>query len=143
MTVDDVLERLQHNESVQADVQNDSLIGKYAQQAKTYKEETGNIRSEARYAEIKGRLVGRGKEIPKKEETGRWLAEVISLESHVMKSESKSRSVRVSDFIAEGLESAANSLPPSEKGKAQHLRECASIIRELENSRIITISEQG
>ena len=80
---------------------------------------------------------------PRKEEETEGLAEIISLESRVMTNEPKSRSIPVSDFIAEGLEDAAKSLPPSEEGKAQHLLECASIIREIGDSRIIEISEQG
>ena len=92
---------------------------------------------------IKGKWQGRSKEVSSEEETAAGLAEIISLESCVMTNEPKSRSMPVSDFIAEGLEDAAKSLPPSEKGQAQHLLECASIIRKIGDSRVIKITEQG
>ena len=93
--------------------------------------------------ELARRLARCGKEIAEKEEVWERLAKVVSLESCVMTNEPKSRSMPVSEFIAEGLESAADSLPPSEKDKAQDLRECARIIRQIGDSRVIKISEQG
>ena len=58
-----------------------------------------------------------------------------------MTEESKLRSMRVSDLIADGIEEEANRLPPSEKNNAEYLRKTAKIIREREDSRIIRIVE--
>ena len=58
-----------------------------------------------------------------------------------MTKETKSRSVRVKDYIAEVLEKEASHLPPSEAAKAEFLKNSANIMRDLGSPKVITILE--
>jgi len=57
-------------------------------------------------------------------------------------SELKPRFVRVDDFVAESLEAEANRLPPSERTRADILREQARIFRTSGNPRMVRVWEE-
>jgi hypothetical protein len=49
------------------------------------------------------------------------------------------RTVRLDDFMAEGLEATAAALPPSDKVKADNYRQLAKSYRESGNPKMITV----
>lgn len=56
--------------------------------------------------------------------------------------EIKPHSIRVVDFVAESLEAEASGLPPSEKAKADNLRQTAEIMRKSNNPRRVRVWEE-
>ncbi len=57
------------------------------------------------------------------------------------KGTSKTRELRVVEFVAELLEDEANSLPPSMKNEGDNLRRAAKRMLESENPRIVRVHD--
>lgn len=51
--------------------------------------------------------------------------------------------MRADDFVAESLEAEAKLLPPSEKAKADFLRNAAKLYRESKSTKMVRVWEPG